>query len=459
MLPYTPLHYLLLKKGPAVLVMTSGNRSGEPLSIENDDALAAFSHIADYFLLHNRDIFFRADDSILRVQAGKPRFIRRSRGYAPLPVVLNKEVPSILGCGAGLKSTICLTRNHDVFLSQHIGDLENVKVYSFFQNSIDHLKQLFDIQPDIVAYDMHPGYMSTEYALAQNTPEKIAVQHHHAHAVSCMAENNLDEKTIAITLDGTGYGTDGHIWGGEILLCTQKNFKRKAQLSYIRMPGGDAAVLEPWRMAASVLYQVFGNAFLNLDIPYMNEMDKGKLSFLCQMMEKNLNAPLTSSAGRLFDAVSSLLCICHVISHESQAAMELEAKADGIPLEEPYKFEMIEHKSDDRIPLRTIDMMPCIKQIVTDIKKNVSVNKISSKFHHTLVDAFAAAALCISKETGVGKIVLSGGVFNNDIILRTMIRTLEQNGLKVYTHTKIPTGDGGIAFGQAVVAAALRGNS
>ncbi|MCP3875261.1 MAG: carbamoyltransferase HypF [Desulfobacteraceae bacterium] len=466
MLPYTPVHYLLLEKGPKVLVMTSGNRSGEPLSIDNDDALDAFSHMADYFLLHNRDIYFRADDSIAKVQAGEPRFIRRSRGYAPLPVVLKKKMPKILGCGAGLKNTICLTRNNDVFLSQHIGDLDNIKAYDFYQNSIEHLKQIFDIQPQIIAHDMHPGYMSTDYARAQDNVKKVAVQHHHAHAVACMAENDVDEDVIAITLDGTGYGTDSHIWGGEILLCTQKAFLRKAHLSYIKMPGGDAAVLEPWRMAASVLYQAFGNNFLSLDIPYIIEMEKEKLSFITQMMEKNLNSPLTSSAGRLFDAISSLLCIRHIISHESQAAMELEAIAsDSLCLnenpcldEDAYGFDIVKEKVKDKESLFQIDMMVCIRQIVEDLKQNISLSKISLKFHLALAQAFLDTTIKVSKDTQIKKVVLSGGVFNNDIILNTMIRTLEENNLKVYTHKKVPTGDGGISFGQVVIAAALEGN-
>ncbi len=460
MLPYTPLHYLLLEKGPDILVMTSGNRSGEPLSIDNEDALDAFSHIADYFLLHNRDIYFRADDSIVRFQAGEQRFIRRSRGYAPLPVLLNKKMPKILGCGGGLKSTVCLTRDNYAFLSQHIGDLDNVKVYGFFKNSIDHLKNILDIQPDIIAHDMHPGYMSTDYATAQKDVKKIAVQHHHAHAAACMAENDLDEAVIAITLDGTGYGTDGHIWGGEILLCTHKAFKRKAHLSYIKMPGGDAAVLEPWRMAASVLYQTFGNDFLSLDVPYIKEMQKEKLSFVCQMMEKNLNSPLTSSAGRLFDAVASLLCIRHEISHESQAAMELEAMAnENIPekniLDGVYEFDIIHHKTGDNDRLFEINMMPSIRQIIEDLQEGKPLGLISSTFHHTLVAAFTDAAIRVSKETGITKTVLSGGVFNNDIILTGMIKALEENCLKVYTHKKVPTGDGGIPLGQVVVAAAL----
>jgi hydrogenase maturation protein HypF len=457
MLPYTPLHYLLLEKGPCVLVMTSGNRSGEPLSIENGDALDAVSPMVDCVLLHNREICFRADDSIVRFQAGRTRFIRRSRGYAPLPIVLDQKLPKILGCGAGLKNTICLTRGHHVFLSPHIGDLENVKSYEVYQNSIDHLKRMFDIQPEIIAHDMHPGYYSTQYALARKTVKKVAVQHHHAHAAACMAENNLDEAVIAITLDGTGYGPDGHIWGGEILLCTQKAFQRKAHLSYIKMPGGDAAVLEPWRMAASILYQAIGIDFSDLDIPYAREMGKEKLSFVGKMMEKNVNSPLTSSAGRLFDAVASLLCVRHKISHESQAAMELEALADERQAGEVYDFELAASRRDDPDDSFEINLMPGIRQMIGELRQNRSAGYISSKFHHTLVQAFLMATVNVSRQTGIKKIVLSGGVFNNDIILNLMIRALEENNLTVYTHTKVPFGDGGICLGQAVIAAAREG--
>ena len=453
MLPYTPLHYLLLEKGPSILVMTSGNRSGEPLSIDNEDALQAFSHIADYFLLHNRDIYFRADDSIVRVQAGKTRFLRRSRGYAPLPVVLDQKLPKTLACGAGLKNTICLTRENNAFLSQHIGDLFNVKTHEFYKSCIDHLKKIMDIEPDIIAHDLHPGYISTAYALEQEGIKKIGVQHHHAHAAACMAENGLDEPVLAITLDGTGYGTDGHIWGGEILLCTRTGFQRKAHLSYVRMPGGDAAVLEPWRMAASVLYEAFGKDFLNLDIPYIKEMDRTKLSFVVQMMEKNLNCPLTSSCGRLFDAVASLLCICHTITHESQAAMELEAVADENLPGESYDFQLIGENTNQS--LLQIDFSPAVRQIAADLQAGHPLSAISTKFHYTMVSSFAAAAKKISEETCVKKIVLSGGVFNNDIILTRMIALLEKHQFTVYTHTQVPTGDGGICLGQAVVAAAL----
>ncbi len=461
MLPYAPLHYLLLEKGPDILVMTSGNRSGEPLSIDNGDALDAFGHIADYFLFHDRDIYFRADDSIARIQAAKQRFIRRSRGYAPLPIDLGRELPPVLGCGAGLKSSICLTRNQNGFLSQHIGDLDNHRVYKFYTQTIDHMKKILGIDPVLVGHDLHPGYMSTDYAksLATCGVTCVPVQHHHAHAVSCMAENHIDEPVIGLTLDGTGLGTDGHIWGGEILTCTHSQFSRKAQLSYLHMPGGDAAVLEPWRMAASVLFKAYGRPFLDLDIPFIRALDPQKLAFLCQMMEKNLNSPLTSSAGRLFDAISALLNICHTISHESQAAMELEAVAvnadagDTAPIGTSYSFDLIETKRED-FTYYEVDMMPCIREIVGDLKQGLSPEDISNGFHTTLVNAFVAAAHRIGLDTGIKKAVLSGGVFNNNLVLNHTISGLEKKGFTVYTHSQVPTGDGGVCLGQAMVAAA-----
>ena len=497
MLPYTPLHYLLLKKGPNILVMTSGNKPGEPLSIDNKDALDNFSHIADFFLFHDRDIYFRADDSIVRIQAGHSKFFRRSRGYAPLPLeldtVIDKNLPSILGCGADMKNTICITKESKVFLSQHIGGIHDQKVYDFYIKSINHLKKILAVEPKIIACDMHPDYMSTREwdisptntdtrapDLTMEKTQKFAIQHHHAHAVSCMAENHLTKKVIAITLDGTGYGTDGHIWGGEILICTHKKFKRKAQLSYMPMPGGDKVVLEPWRMAASVLFKAFGKDFMDLDIRYIREMDIKKLRFIVQMIEKNLNSPYTSSAGRLFDAMSSLLCLRHVISYESQAAMELEAVATDISscsvpgsssdsvsgskqqyAEKPYTFSIIEKQNiPNSDKYFEIDFIPCIHEIVDDLmNKNSNHDKtfnniISQKFHKTMVAAFVDAAKKIAMEAGIDKIVLSGGVFNNDLILTGMIKMLEQSNLKVFSHSKVPTGDGGICLGQVVSAAA-----
>ncbi|MBF0572362.1 MAG: carbamoyltransferase HypF, partial [Desulfamplus sp.] len=498
MLPYTPLHYLLLEKGPSILVMTSGNRSGEPLSIENQDAIDAFAHIADYFLLHNREIYFRADDSIVQVQKQIPRFFRRSRGYAPLPIILpnyikldlsnkiehksdnieqqiyNIDYKSnsdnydyILGCGAGLKNTICLTSGNFAFLSQHIGDIENEKVFDFYKNSVKHLKKILTIEPQVVAHDLHPDYLSTKFAynLKKQTDIKlIAVQHHHAHAVSCMAENGVQGDVIAITLDGTGLGSDGNIWGGEVLVCNEEDFERKAHIKYIPMPGGDAAAKEPWRMAISYLYAAFGDDMFVLNFPFLKEIESkignNKISFIVQMIKKKINTPLTSSCGRLFDAVASLCSIRHEITFESQAAIELQGKNNFIENGERYKISIhkkLDDKDDKNLGIKSqslllIDFIPCIKNLLKDINNRVSIEQIASKFHQTVIASFVLAAKHVSAETGIKRVVLSGGVFNNLIILNGMIHFLEKNGFQVYSHTKVPSGDGGISLGQVVVA-------
>jgi len=461
MLPYTPLHYLLLRKGPPMLVMTSGNRSGEPISIENSDALDAFCCIADCFLLHNRDIYFRADDSIMQFQNLKPRFFRRSRGFAPLPIVLSKALSSdmaILGCGAGLKNTVCLTSGNKAFLSQHIGDLENEKIFAFYRDSISHLKKVLDIEPEIIAHDLHPGYLSTRFA---NSLKKegslpdiklIAVQHHHAHAVSCMAENSLDGDVIAITLDGTGLGTDGNIWGGEILLCNERTFQRKAYLQYIPMPGGDAAVREPWRMALSYLYAAFGDNLFDLELPFFKEVSHSKLDFMIQMVKKKVNAPLTSSCGRLFDAVASLCSIRHEITFESQAAMELQANSYPPENSARYDFAIKRITYEQGEECFIIDPLPFIRELVDDIHNNISKNSIGAKFHQTLIEMFICVAEKIHRNTGIKRVVLSGGVFNNSFLLNGMSHALEKRGFKVFSHSRVPSGDGGIALGQVVIA-------
>ncbi|MBF0302742.1 MAG: carbamoyltransferase HypF, partial [Desulfamplus sp.] len=477
MLPYTPLHYLLLEKGPSILVMTSGNRSGEPLSIDNQDALDAFSHIADYCLLHNRDIYFRADDSIMQVQNKVPRFFRRSRGYAPIPIILpeltnlaDKKI-SVLGCGAGLKNTVCLTSGNMAFLSQHIGDLENEKVFNFYKQSIKHLKNIFNIEPAIIAHDLHPDYLSTVFAnslkeqkeqidkeqfeIRPNTDKKfndnppiifVPVQHHHAHAVSCMAENGITGDVVAITLDGTGLGVDGNIWGGEVLVCNELEFERKAHLRYIEMPGGDAAAREPWRMALSYLYAAFGDKIFELEIPLFkyicgssdsklvatnvsgsinqiinnnskvidNKYKDSKIDFIVQMIKKKINCPLTSSCGRLFDAVSSLCSIRHKITFESQAAIELQAKCKELKSCQRYDF-AVKKERDEKLFI--IDLIPVVKAVVNDIQNLIPIESISSKFHQTVIDSFACASAKVSLETGLKRVVLSGGVFNNVLIL------------------------------------------
>ena len=508
MLAYTPLHYLLFENGPGIFVMTSGNASGEPLCIKNKEALSVLKNTADYFLLHNREIYFRADDSIVCFQHKSPRFLRRSRGYAPLPVFLKKPMPNILACGGGLKSTVCLTKENRAFLSQHIGDLDNQKIFEFYKKSIEHLKLILDIKPDIIVHDLHPGYMSTSYAKEQKSIKTIAVQHHHAHAVSCMAENHVSGQVIAVTLDGTGLGTDGKIWGGEVLLCNETSFKRMAHLSYVPMPGSEAAVFEPWRMGASYLYKAFGKKFIDLDIPFIEKCGKDKLKFILTMMEKNINSPMTSSCGRLFDAISALLGIRTKISFESQAAIELEtmgsesnlpgiSEISGIPeiLRMPgipdltdipdipkqnketknslsavksksnnaefYDFEFKVNKDScenyDGFShgMQEIDMSPVIRGIVNDLKQDQQTSFISKKLHNTVAAAFTYAALYAARKTGVKRAVLSGGVFNNSMILNGICTGLEKNGVTVYTHTKVPAGDGGISLGQAVIAGSL----
>jgi len=451
MLPYTPLHYLLLAKGPSILVMTSGNPSGEPLSIDNDHALAAFSHLADYFLLHNRDIYFRADDSIMQVQEKVPRFFRRSRGYAPMPVFLKQAIPRVLACGGGLKSTVCLTRENKAFLSQHIGDLDNEKVFQFYQSSVDHLKRILDISPELIAHDLHSGYLSTVWAQEQKGMKTVAVQHHHAHAVSCMVENGIDEPVIAITLDGTGLGTDGTIWGGEVLTCTLTDFTRRAHLKYTPMPGGDAAVLEPWRMAAAYLWRIWGNDFLELEIPLIHRVGRDRLNFVAAMMAKGLNCPRTSSCGRLFDAVASLLGIRDTITFEGQAAMNLQA-ASRTEENRPYDIRFNDVHGGEGQILVEMDFDSLFIEMVGDLKRGISPGVMGGRFHETIIEGFSRAALDVSAATGLRKVVLSGGVFNNEMILSGILRRLEHQGLKVYTHSKVPAGDGGISLGQAMIA-------
>jgi len=459
MLPYTPLHYLLLDKGPGILVMTSGNRPGEPLSIDNADALDAFAHIADYFLLHNRDIYFRADDSIARIQQGTVRFLRRSRGYAPLPVDIRPpadEGPAnILGCGAGMKSAICLTRDRYAFLSPHIGDLASVQAHNFYKATIEHMQKILDIRPVCAAHDLHPGYFSTRFAkmLGRQGLPLVGVQHHHAHALACMAENHLDGTVLALTLDGTGLGTDGHIWGGEVLTCTYAGFERRARLDYLPMPGGDAAVTSPWRMAVSLLYKVYGPGIEDLDLPFVQTLDKTRLGFLIQMMDRQVNSPLTSSAGRLFDAVSALLMICRESSYDSQAAMALEAVADFEGSgSTAYPFGMATGADGCWV----MDPGPWVGQMVADITNHMPRGRIAARFHLTLCDMMVDAAVRVGRETGLDRVVLSGGVFNNDTVFSRIRRMLEARGFRVFTHSIVPCGDGGIALGQAMAAAALQ---
>lgn len=447
MLPYTPLHYLLLSHDFTALVMTSGNMSEEPICIDNEDAFKRLSKIADCFLVHNRDIYLRSDDSIVKHTAGQTRFMRRSRGYIPVPVFLKKKIGQILACGGELKSTVCLTKGNNAFISQHIGDLENQATYEFFQLTIKHMKRILDINPKIIAYDLHPDYLSTIYALEQQDVEKVPVQHHHAHIVSCMAENRLDGPVIGLSFDGTGYGTDGSIWGGEILVVEDNEFRRAAHLSYVPMPGAVAAIKEPWRMAVSYLYDVFGKDFAGYNLPLFGQLDDSKVKFIVEMISKKVNSPLTSSLGRFFDGIAAIIGIRNTVFFEGQAAMELEMLADekakGI-----YNFEWTSGE------IHRIFLQPIISGVVNDMEMGVSPSTISGKFHNTIIALFSELCEVIRKENGLNRVALSGGVFQNSIILSGLIKGLKQRGFQVITHSLVPTNDGGISLGQAMIAAA-----
>ena len=435
------------------IVCTSGNLSEEPIAIDNEDAFQRLGDIADFFLIHNREIYLRADDSIVKRTAGQPRPIRRSRGYVPVPVFLKNKVPPILACGAELKNTICLTKGDRAFLSQHVGDLENLATLKFFELTVDHLKRILDIKPEIVAYDLHPDYLSTRYALALEGIEAVGIQHHHAHVVSCLAENQVDGPVIGLSFDGTGYGADGHIWGGEILVTTAAGFRRAAHLAYLPMPGSAAAIRQPWRMAVSYLYDAFGDDFRELGLPAIQSMDPARVDTIVEMIRKGINSPLTSSLGRLFDGVAAIVGLRGRVAFEGQAAMELEMIAAGEP-ESVYEYSW----EGDAPPYR-ITSAPLIRGVARDVRRGASAEMVSARFHATLIHMFTALVLRIARETGIRQVALSGGVFQNSLLLSGLIRSLSGKKLEVVTHTRVPANDGGIALGQAVAAAAIIGNN
>jgi hydrogenase maturation protein HypF len=448
MLPYTPLHYLLLQHGFDALVMTSGNLSEEPIAIDNDDAFNRLAEIADYFLIHNREIYLRSDDSIVRQVAGARRFLRRSRGFVPIPIFLRNKVPPVLACGAELKNTICVTKKDQAFISQHIGDLENLPTYEFFKLTIAHLKRILDINPEIIAHDLHPDYLSTRYAMDLPADHKIQVQHHHAHIVSCMAEHKLEGTVLGLSFDGTGYGTDGTVWGGEILIVREHDFERAGHLAYVPMPGSAAAIKAPWRMAVSYLQGAYGNDFRNLNLPAMAAIENEKLTIISEMISKGINAPLTSSLGRLFDGVAAICGIHQRVNFEGQAAMALEMAASG-DSDSVYEYEW---DADGAYRILT---EPIIRGVVDDVACGIPVGEISSRFHRTLICLFTDLCVLIGKKRELDRVVLSGGVFQNSILLTGLTRALEERNFQVFSHQQVPTNDGGIALGQAVVAAAM----
>jgi hydrogenase maturation protein HypF len=451
MLPYAPLHYLLLEKAFTALVMTSANLSEEPIAIANQEAVERLAGIADAYLVHNRDIYLRCDDSIVRKTAGATRFIRRARGYVPTPVFLDHTPPPVLACGAALKNTVCLTKEDRAFVSQHIGDLENLATYTAFQDTIAHLQRILDITPQAIACDLHPDYLSTRYATGRNDLPVIQVQHHHAHIVSAMAENHLDGEVIGLAFDGTGYGPDGTIWGGEVLLAGKSRYERAAYFQPLPMPGGAAAIKAPWRMAISYLYQAFGDRFQDLEIPFMTTFDRKQANILVAMMQQTLNAPLTSSAGRLFDGIAALIGLRNNVAFEGQAAMELEMIAAS---ESAGHYDYSWQASDG---LR-IATAPIIQGVVNDIQHGQSAARISRRFHTTLIRLFTDLCSHVRRQTDLNRVVFSGGTFQNAILLEELSQALTKEGFAVYSHRLVPPNDGGISLGQAVAAGAMLAN-
>ena len=448
MLPYTPLHHLLMQACSTPLVMTSANRSDEPIAYRLEDALERLGGIADCFLIHNRDIHIRCDDTVMQIVRGRAYPVRRSRGYVPSPIALPfASTADILACGAALKNTFCITHQHDAFVSHHIGDLENVETLQSFTEGIAHFQNLLYLQPEVIAYDLHPEYLSTKYALSRDTKAvKVGVQHHHAHVASCMADNRLAGDVIGVAMDGLGYGTDGHLWGSEILLAGLADFERVCHLAYAPMPGGVKAIQEPWRMAAAYLQQAFGDGFLDLDIPFVKRLDMTVWRVLRQMMRQGINSPLTSGMGRLFDAVSSLLGLGDRVHYEGQAAIALEMMADAT-CQDSYRFELETGAS-------LIRTEPVLTHIVQDLQANLPTHIVAAKFHHAVADVIARVAARIKGEGGPKRVVLSGGVFQNRLLLEWTWQRLEASGFEVYVHHHVPTNDGGLSLGQAVVAGA-----
>ena len=450
MLPYMPIHYQLFKKlnAPAI-VLTSGNFSSEPILIDNEKTINSFSGKTDAILLHNREIYNRADDSVVRIVGNEERVMRRSRGYVPTPIRLNLNVEGIIAFGAELTNCFAVGKGKKAFMSQHIGDLKGLETTLFYEETINQFIKLVRIKTSLLAVDLHPDYISTRTAEKFVRLPVVAIQHHHAHIASCMAENGLDEQVIGVALDGTGLGDDGNTWGAEFLICNLEKYERLNHFDYVPLPGGDMANEEPWRMAASFCYKVYGKAFRQLDLPFLKEIPKEKIDLIIRMMERSINCPLTSGAGRLFDAVASLLGICQVAAFPAQGPMLLEALLGNC---NKYQAEQL---YSCRIG-NTIHVEEIILQIINDIKTGVEKQLIAWKFHNTIISVIFETVKQIAIEYPIRKVVLSGGVFQNKYLLEYTENLLRENNFIVYSHKTIPTNDGGIALGQMAIAAKRR---
>ncbi|MEO3787966.1 carbamoyltransferase HypF [Actinocorallia sp. B10E7] len=448
MLPYTPLHHLLAARLGEAFVLTSGNLSDEPIIHRDDDALERLSGIADGFLTHDRPVHVPADDSVVRVFLGREMPLRRSRGYAPVPLTVHRPFPRpVLACGAGLKNTFCLAEGTRAFPSHHIGDLESHETLRAFTDGVAHFRRLFGIEPEVLAHDLHPDYPSTKYALdlaeAEGLPT-IGVQHHHAHLASCLADNGESGPVIGVAFDGLGYGPDGTLWGGEFLVFDLAWYRRAGRLETVPMPGGAAAIRQPWRMAAAHLHAAYDGRPPELDV-IRRHGDRWEA--VTALIRSALNAPLTSSAGRLFDAVSAIAGVRDEASYEGQAAVELERHVD--PHESgAYPVTL---SCGDPLVVSCADLVRCAAE---DVRAGASAGRVAARFHRGLAAAVVEAAVVLRERTGLAAVALSGGVFQNVTLLGLVVSGLERAGLRALTHTRVPPNDGGVSFGQAVVAAA-----
>ncbi len=445
-LPYTPLHALLLD-AISPLVMTSANLSEEPIVSDFAELGTLLGAVADFALDHDRKILRRCDDSVVKVARGTPLLLRRSRGFVPRAIALPHGGPSVLACGAEVKNTFCITRGAQAFMSQHIGDLTDLSAYSFFRQSAADLEQLLQVRTALVAHDLHPDYLSTRFALAHPAPRKLGVQHHHAHIAGCMAENGLDGPVIGVALDGTGYGTDGTLWGGEFLIATRGSFERAACFRPYPLPGGEEAVRHPARTALSCLVTEFGAGGLARAADLLPSLPEAERMLLVQMIQKRLNSPLTSSAGRLFDAVGALLGFDAPVTYEGQAAIRLQTLALRSPQLPPaYEFRI------EPGPPARLSFAPALEQVMEALRRGQDRAEIAAAFHVTVAVATAAMCTRLRNEHGLSEVVLSGGVFQNDLLLTLLLERLEAARFCVFTHRDVPPNDGCIALGQAVVA-------
>ncbi len=457
MLPYTPLHHLLLRDIDRPLVMTSGNLTEEPIARDNDEALGRLKDIADLFLTHDRGIYSRYDDSVWFLPASGAQPIRRARGYAPFPITLPVRTRPILACGAELKNTFCLTRDQYAFVSQHIGDMQNAETIAHYQETLALYRRLFHIDPEIIACDLHPDYYTTRLA-HELTTAPIGIQHHHAHLAACLVDAGHSGPAIGLIMDGTGYGLDGHTWGGEILIGDARGFARAAHLQYLPLPGGDQAVRKPYRLAYAYLRQLLPDRPLPATLEHIPE---GERRILDQMIAQGINTPWTSSAGRLFDAVAALLGVRQEVSYEAQAAIELEMQARTIhaPVA-AYRWtwqatEVRDLWGHPPVPLQTgreILLTPLLADIVDDLNAGEPIALIARRFHETLATLLLESSLWLAHETSIDVVALSGGCFQNRLLADLLVPRLESSGLKVLLHRQVPCNDGGLSLGQAIIA-------